>query len=149
MPHLNTENNNTILIIEDSKIIHTMLRKTFKLTRYNTVAVKDVREALTLINDNKEGYLAVLLDLMIPGVKGVEIVKQLRKLPTKASKTIVIGLTGSYDQFSPSEFKQLGFNAVVIKPIDCDILVNLLERLCDPEADRWLGVIDASGEVEL
>ena len=140
---------NSILVVEDSRIIQNMIRKTLSLTNYQTDSASNGKEALEKIEEKKEGYKAIFLDLLMPHVDGIKAIEKIRNLPSPKSDVTVIAVTGNHSQLPKEEFKALGFNAAVIKPVDCDILINLLERLSDPEADRWLGVISPTGAVDL
>ncbi len=139
---------NKVLIAESSKILQTMIKKTLNITQYDTEIAETGTDALALIEKNEQNYIAVLLDLCITKTDSIETLKRIRNLNEHKAKTIVIGMTGNHKQYTPAEFKKFGFNAVIIKPIDCSIIVDLLERLNDPVADSWLGVVYATGRVE-
>ena len=72
----------TILIVEDDKNINEMLQKVLKNAGYNIKSAYSGTEALLLHN---EKIVLILLDLMLPGKSGEEIMKELKKIKSLIS----------------------------------------------------------------
>lgn len=70
-------NNITILIIEDDKTIQNFLKVTLKTQRYNYIIAENGLSGLTLFSANQPDL--VLLDLGLPDIEGIEILKQIRQ----------------------------------------------------------------------
>ena len=124
-----------------------MLLRTLSLTKY-TPTISKAHEAVERIKNHPTGYKAILFDVTRSFIESTHIIQTIRTLPGEKS-TIIIGITGKPNQCTPQELKNLGFNVVVVKPIDCNILVRLVERLTDSAADAWLGVLAPTGKVDL
>lgn len=66
----------TVLIVEDDKIVARLYRTILERAGYETEVVTDGRVALEKIRARPPDGL--LLDLMLPGVSGIEVLKQIR-----------------------------------------------------------------------
>lgn len=69
----------TILIVEDDNDIHNLIKEVLKKEHYNIVDAYSGTEALMIIE--KRNIDLILLDLMLPGLNGEEIVKQIKDIP--------------------------------------------------------------------
>ena len=69
----------------------------------------------------------VLLDLKLPKVDGIEVLRQLRADPRTRLLPIVI-MTSSREDRDVIESYQLGANSYVVKPVD---FVNFAEAVCN------------------
>ena len=68
-----------ILIIEDDESIHNVIEELLKKEHYDTYNAYSGTEALLLLE--KEKYDLILLDLMLPGVSGEEIIEIVKDTP--------------------------------------------------------------------
>ena len=119
-----------VLVAEDDTAIRGLI--TFLIQREGWTAddVADGAEALAKIQNNR--YDAIVLDLMLPGLSGEEILAEVRRsLPSELCRVIVVTA-------SPGFAKKLdtdGLAAVLIKPFDIDHVVDALRR-CPPRDDE-------------
>jgi two-component system, OmpR family, response regulator RegX3 len=100
----------TILVVEDEASYREPL--TFKLERdgYEVVAVADGHDALTAFD--RGGVDIVLLDLMLPGLSGTEVCRQLRQ----RSNVPVIMLTAKDSEIDKVVGLEIGADDYVTKP---------------------------------
>tara|TARA_B100000809_G_scaffold119079_1_gene117353 strand:+ start:1017 stop:1385 length:369 start_codon:yes stop_codon:yes gene_type:complete len=114
-----------IIIAEDSSVLQNLIKKILLQIECVTKGVKN-GEALLNELDKKE-YDLVLLDINIPKKNGIECAKIIRK--TKSNKELpIIAVTGNGDNLSDTEFKDFGFDDVILKPIDFDQLIVVVEK---------------------
>jgi CheY-like chemotaxis protein len=97
--------------------------------------VKDGQEALELLRGEGayQGYvlppaLLLLLDINMPRVDGVEVLRQLRADP-RTSRLPVIMLTTTDDPREVERCYQLGCNVYITKPVDYQAFVEAIKRL--------------------
>lgn len=69
----------TILIVEDDLDIHNLIKEILEEKRYRVLSAYSGTEALMLIQ--RESINLMLLDLMLPGLNGEEIIKQIKNIP--------------------------------------------------------------------
>jgi two-component system, response regulator len=70
----------------------------------------------------------ILLDLKLPKVDGVEVLRRVRAQPSMRSVPIVV-LTASRDERDLVETYSLGVNSYIVKPIDFDKFVETVQTL--------------------
>lgn len=67
----------------------------------------------------------MLLDLRLPGLDGIELLKLIRSTPSISSVPVVV-LTGSSEPADLLRAETLGVNAYLSKPIDCPALIKAI-----------------------
>lgn len=137
-----TKMSQDILVVEDNKIVQNMLQKTLLLTEYKAHIARNGKEAIQMVKEKKGKFTAILLDLFMPIIDGIKTIKEIRNLPSEKSETTIIAVTGNHDDYTEKEFKKMGFNAAIIKPVTFNQVLTTLERATDPKADKWLGIIN-------
>ena len=103
----------TILIVEDEKDIVKMLDYNLKKEGYKTLVANDGEDALDMANTKLPDI--ILLDLMLPGVDGLEVCKEL-KSERKTSAIPVIMLTAKAQESDKVVGLELGADDYVTKP---------------------------------
>src|SRR5690242_14879259 len=116
-----------VLIVEDNQQdLELTLRALKKANLTNKVQVaRDGAEALDFIfcrgpfADRKidNGPKVVLLDLKLPKVDGLEVLRQMKSDPRTKIIPVVV-LTSSREQRDVVESYQLGVNSYIVKPVD-------------------------------
>jgi CheY-like chemotaxis protein len=120
--------NKKILIAEDSSVIQNLARKILEYQQYKITAVKNGREVLDALT--KDYYAVLLLDINMPVMDGMETAKLIRELPDKTSAAIpIVAISGNAKNYSMAEFKAVGINEFLQKPLNFDALVELVNRL--------------------
>ncbi|MEK6728019.1 MAG: response regulator [Candidatus Omnitrophota bacterium] len=102
-----------ILIVEDEKDIVKMLEYNLKKEGFRTVSASDGEDALDLAN--RENPDLILLDLMLPGIDGLEACKELKKEQKTASIPIIM-LTAKTQEADKIVGLELGADDYVTKP---------------------------------
>lgn len=113
-----------ILIVEDDNDINHMLSDLLGGQGYRTASAFSGTEALLYIE--KEAPSAVILDLMLPGMTGEELLSRIKKLDTAIS---VIVSSAKDDVRTRVELLRAGADDYVVKPFDTDELLARLEAV--------------------
>ena len=105
----------TILVVDDEPLVRDLLVQFLSLRGYRALGVKDGPEALSMVKQSPPDL--ILLDLFMPGMDGVEVLRQLRQHEYPGA---VIIITGSYGK---EQAWALEPQEVVGKPIDLEQLL--------------------------
>ena len=106
--------NINVLIAEDDNDINNMLAKLIKKSGYDVVQAYSGTEAMIYIKNNE--FDLVLLDLMLPGMAGEELLQSIRK--TKQMPVIVI--SAKIDKQVKIDMLRLGADDYITKPFDIE-----------------------------
>ncbi len=122
---------NVLLIVEDEKILLETLKEKLESEGFNVVTALDGSEGLKMAIDNHPDL--ILLDLLLPKVDGITMLKQLRK-DKWGSKAPVIILTNVESSDKIAESLSVGFGDVFEYMLKTnwsleDMVVRIKERL--------------------
>jgi DNA-binding response OmpR family regulator len=112
----------TVLIVDDEQLVRDLLVQFLSLRGYRTIGVKDGAQALSMVDQAPPDL--ILLDLMLPGTSGVEVLRRLRE---KHFTGAVIIVTGTYDEELLEEAWSLHPQEVISKPIDLEKLLGIIQ----------------------
>lgn len=113
-----------ILLLEDNKKLNTTIKKRLELKGYKVFNYIDGQEALENIT---EGFSCFILDINVPNVDGVKVLKKIREFYDEVP-VIIISATVELDIIKESY--DFGCNDYLKKPFFIDELEIKVERLC-------------------
>lgn len=117
-----------ILIAEDSSVIQNIATRVLKFQQFHITSAKNGKEVIELLK--KENFDVILLDINMPVMDGMECAKQIRAMEDETkSKTPIIAITGNAKNYSIEDFKAVGIDEYMPKPIDFDALVETVKKL--------------------
>src|SRR5699024_794874 len=102
--------NGTVLVVDDEERIRRLIRMYLEREDFEVVEACDGKEALELALEND--YSAILLDIMMPELDGIEVCKELRKEKT----TPVIMLTAKGEETNRVQGFEVGADDYIVKP---------------------------------
>lgn len=121
-----------ILLVEDNPDDEELaIRALAKNNVANRIkVVRDGEEALTLLFGHEEGDepALILLDLKLPKIDGLEVLRQIRADDRTALLPIVV-LTSSSEERDIVESYRLGANSYVRKPVDFEQFTEAVRQL--------------------
>ena len=112
----------TVLVVDDEQLVRDLLVQFLSLRGYRALGVKEGPEAISMVEQTSPDL--ILLDLMLPGMNGVEV---LRRLRDKNFSGAIIIVTGSYDEELLQDAWSLHPQEVITKPIDLDKLLAMIQ----------------------
>lgn len=116
----------TILVIEDDEDISTLLYFNLKNEGYNVLTAKDGEEAINAINNNSLSL--VLLDMMLPKISGIDVLKYIRYEKHLKDLPIII-VSAKTDEVDIVTALELGADDYLCKPFSSKILLVKVKTL--------------------
>lgn len=114
----------SILVIEDSSHIRTLVRDILQREGYTTVEAENGSQALQMVSTDL--FDCIILDLIMPDVSGLKILKYLKEV---GSDIPVIIVTAHLQKKVREHCLQLGAAAFINKPFSRDELRHEVNRL--------------------
>ena len=120
-----------ILIVDDEETMRRSMADLLKLEGYQTITAKDGLDAIEKITSRSKTYPQepfdlILLDLKMPGINGMEV---LRKVKKERPHVEVIILTGHGSEQDKELALEFGAFAYLEKPVDIEVLSKTKEEL--------------------
>ncbi|MEG1505241.1 MAG: response regulator, partial [Lachnospiraceae bacterium] len=99
---------------------------------------KNGKIALELISKEvKQQYDAILMDIRMPVMDGVQAAEGIRNLDREWAKTLpIIAMSANTFDDDISKSKEAGMNAHIAKPIDPELLYRTLYQLLPRESEK-------------
>nr|WP_243881202.1 response regulator [Rummeliibacillus suwonensis] len=113
-----------ILIVDDQQGIRLLLNEIFKNEGYETFLASNGIEAVQYVDNNVID--CALLDMKIPGMNGLEILKHIKSL---FKELPVVMMTGNGDTDLIHRAKELGANHFFTKPFDIFEVKDTINKL--------------------
>ena len=113
----------TILVCDDDPSLRELVRAVLG-SRYRFVEAADGTEALTLARDDRPDL--IVLDVMLPGLSGIEVLEELRSTDSLKEIPVVVITAWSHAEI---EVQVAGADRFVSKPFDPDELSTAVEEL--------------------
>jgi len=114
------EEKKTILVVEDEEDILALIHFNLIKSGYNAECASDGEEALTLIATSRPDL--ILLDLMLPGIGGLEICRRLRSGDLESEIPIIM-LTACGEEEDVVRGLELGADDYITKPFSIKVLL--------------------------
>ena len=132
-----------ILIVDDEKAICDLIDLNLTSAGYHCTSVQDGMEAINRIE--KEDYDLILLDIMLPGADGYDVMEYIRPLGVP-----VIIITAKHEVKDRVKGLKLGADDYLVKPFDVVELVARVEAVLRrySKAEQRLTVDDVIVDVE-
>ncbi|HZL72362.1 MAG TPA: response regulator [Planctomycetota bacterium] len=125
-----------ILLVEDNRVNQFLAMELLTVRGHSVTVATGGREALNL--HDRERFDLVLLDVQMPDMDGLEVVRAIRDRENKgARRTPVVAMTAHAMKGDRERFIQAGMDEYVSKPIRVEELFEAVERVLPPppEAD--------------
>ncbi len=133
----------TILIVEDNALLRDLFYTVLSSNGYSVTTARTGKDALEKIK--KSDYNLALLDIGLPDMDGIELLKKIR---TSNRYLILIIVTGKPDLDSSIESINYGANGYLVKPVNNKDLIAIVDRklrqqeedeiLSDEKVSEWL-----------
>lgn len=116
-----------VLIAEDSSVIQNLTKKILQMQQYEITSVKNGEQVLNTLEN--EDFNVILMDINMPVMDGMECARNIRSLKDGKKKNIpIIAITGNAKNYSIEDFKEVGINEYLPKPLNFDDLVEMVKK---------------------
>ena len=112
------------LVVDDEPGVVDQVRELLELRNYAVVTATSGEKALDLVN--RENPNIVILDIRMPGITGIDVLKEVKK---SYPKTRVIMLTGVEDDGTRQMAMSLGASGYLTKPYSYSELLDMSRKL--------------------
>ncbi|MGM5482054.1 MAG: response regulator [Nanobdellota archaeon] len=105
----------TVLVVDDEPHIVKLVKLSLGNEDYNVIGSYSAKEALVSLGNTDPDV--VLVDLMMPGINGYELCKELRELPKTKNVPIII-LSAKNQFYDKLHAVEVGADDYITKPFD-------------------------------
>lgn len=121
----------TVLVVEDEHEPAEMLKNYLEMQEYQVLLAEDGDTAINLIHAHADSIDIAVLDIMVPGVDGLELCRKIRKHPV-LFEIPVIFLTAKDKEVDEIEGLDVGADSYIPKPVS----LNLIKAHIDSQLRR-------------
>jgi two-component system, chemotaxis family, chemotaxis protein CheY len=116
----------TVLTVDDSASMRQMVKLTLSTAGYHVIEAGDGIQGLSAARAGAVDM--VLTDLNMPGMDGLALIRELRKLPSFTGVPIIL-LTTESDAARKQEAKSAGATGWITKPFQPDQLLSVAKKV--------------------
>lgn len=129
-PHECTPRMTYILAVDDNPLYVKLLKAPLQSAGFEVVTAGNGREALAEFFEPGRTISAVVTDLVMPVMSGIELA---RELWNKKGCPPIIAVSSCLHEFRAADVERLGFAAALQKPFESAELVNTVRKLISPQ----------------
>lgn len=120
----------TLLIAEDNDLNYEILEEQLEMYGIHCVRAVNGKECVQLFEIDPSGtYDAILMDMQMPVMNGLDATRAIRRLPSPESKQIpIIALTANAYLEDVQKCKEAGMNDHMSKPVQIEQIIRTVER---------------------
>lgn len=120
----------TILVVDDSKAILSIIRTVLDVAGYEVLTASDGVEGLSLLKSGRQVDI-IVTDLNMPNMDGIEFIWEIRKLPDHVFTPICM-LTTESEQSKLVDGESISIDAWIKKPIQPVHVLNIVSKIVPP-----------------
>lgn len=117
----------TVLIVDDSVTMRDMVAFTLTGAGFRVVQAGDGNEAVGKLTNGSKPDL-VVTDLNMPGMDGISLIREIRKMPTLKFTPILMLTTESSDD-KKAEGRAAGATGWIVKPFNPEQFLKVLKKV--------------------
>lgn len=118
-----------VLIVDDSPAIRASVALILKAANINAVEASSAEDALAKLKAGAVKPGLCIVDLNMPGMDGISLIKQIRSMPNTRFTPILM-LTTESQQTKRQEAKAAGATGWLVKPISPADLMRTVKQVC-------------------
>jgi two-component system cell cycle sensor histidine kinase/response regulator CckA len=111
----------TVLIIDDEKQVVDYVESVLAMTECKLLVAPNGEEGLKLYKKHQKKIKLVLLDMVMPKMSGIDVLKRIR---LKDDKVPIIMITGFFNDMNDEQILKASANAILRKPFTTQVLID-------------------------
>ena len=135
-----------ILIADDSNVVRSIIRAIFQ-NDFEVHEASGGAQAIEMLRKDEYNYSAILLDLVMQGMDGWEVLKFLRESGITKTVPVVVETASAIDLQTVTELYESGAWEVIGKPFDGKMLLALMKTVCERANAIAAAIASAGGEL--
>ncbi len=92
------EGNETILVVDDSESVRSLLNDALPMFGYSVICAEDGLDGLKKFMENKDKIHVMLIDVVMPRLNGIELFKEINKLELNIKVLFMSGFNDVVDK---------------------------------------------------
>ncbi len=127
------EGTKTILLVDDEEMVLNVGRRFLKVTGYRVLTARDGREAIEVYEKYKDSIDLVLLDIVMPNMKGGEVFDRLKEINPEIKVLLVSGYSIDGEA---TKILERGCNGFIQKPFDMKQLSEAIRTILKNDSNE-------------
>jgi DNA-binding response OmpR family regulator len=115
-----------ILIVDDEEDITNLTEKFLQLEKYETITCSNGYDALNIVEEKHDDIALILLDIMLPGMNGYEILTQIKSRYPKIL-VVLFSVKNFYEDIQKG--KELGADGYLVKAISGNEIIAYIKNI--------------------
>eukprot|EP00980_Cylindrotheca_fusiformis_P002367 scaffold543_cov119-Cylindrotheca_fusiformis.AAC.34 len=116
-----------VLVAEDNRVNQKLVVSMLKHVGHMATVVENGQEAVAEVENGTVPYDMILMDIQMPVMDGIEATKLIRSNGWTKSRLPIVGLTASFQTAQLKDYKKIGMNHCIAKPVRMKILKDVIE----------------------
>jgi DNA-binding response OmpR family regulator len=147
MPQTDRRTRQRILCIEDDRESARLIAEELSDCGFDVDIAYNGHEGIAAIEKGRPDL--VLCDICMPGISGFEVLRRLKELRPRFGKPHFVFLTALTEVGNRLKARQFGADNYIIKPIDFDVLAEIITARLATESNAAVGPMDVIGTTDL
>lgn len=122
----------TILVVDDEPDILNLTKKFLELGDFNTITCSNGKEAMKIIKDKGKEIALILLDIMMPGMSGYQVLETIKTDDELKNIVVVLFTVKSFNE-DIQKGKRLGADYYITKPFSGKELLKKIKEILNKE----------------
>jgi chemosensory pili system protein ChpA (sensor histidine kinase/response regulator) len=116
-----------VIVVDDDLVVVHLIEKILERATVRVAATSSGSGALSLLHENHGEVLLMFVDLAMPGISGIELIRQMRAQPNLADIPVV-AVTADFGIETYEHLKEVGVEEIIEKPFRNERLIDVLQR---------------------
>ncbi len=119
---------NSILICDDEPDIVSLVKRFLQLDHFDTLTCSNGKEALKTLEESYEEIALMLLDIMMPGMSGFEVLRTIKSKETYKDIKVILFTVKSFKE-DKEKGNELGADGYITKPFSGNELREYIKNI--------------------